>query len=62
MISEVIPQDYIVEKFFQYAGYPKYKKITDIPEEEWPAFWGPKPKPKKGNFFVNKDAYDNIND
>jgi hypothetical protein len=44
------------------SGYmnPKYKKITDIPEEEWPAFWGPKPKPKKGNFFVNKDAYDNM--
>ena len=31
-LSEVIPQEYIVEKFYQYAGYPKYKKLTNVYE------------------------------
>ena len=31
-LNEVIPQEYIVEKFYQYAGYPKYKKLTNVYE------------------------------
>ena len=25
----IIPQDYVVQKFYQYAGYPKFKKISN---------------------------------
>lgn len=28
----VIPQEYIVHKFFQYAGYPRHKKTTNVYE------------------------------
>ena len=28
----VIPQEYIVHKFYQYAGYPRFKKITGVYE------------------------------
>lgn len=28
----VIPQDYIIHKFYQYAGYPRHKKITNTYE------------------------------
>lgn len=28
----VIPQEYIIHKFYQYAGYPKYKKSTNVYE------------------------------
>ena len=31
-LNDVIPQEYIVEKFYQYAGYPKYKKLTNVYE------------------------------
>lgn len=27
-----IPQEYIVQKFYQFAGYPKFKKITNVYE------------------------------
>ena len=30
----VLPNTYIVQKFYQYAGYPKYKKISFV---EWKA-------------------------
>ena len=58
MISEVIPQDYIVEKFFQYAGYPKYKKITNVYEGGCPLCregksWGK----KRRLYFVAKENY-----
>ena len=29
---EKIPQEYIVQKFYQYAGYPKFKKIANVYE------------------------------
>jgi len=32
----ILPQDYIVQKFYQYAGYPKYKKITNTYEAGCP--------------------------
>ena len=58
MISEVIPQDYIIEKFFQYAGYPKYKKITNVYEGGCPLCregksWGK----KRRLYFVVKENY-----
>ena len=58
MINEVIPQDYIVEKFFQYAGYPKYKKITNVYEGGCPLCregksWGK----KRRLYFVAKENY-----
>ena len=28
----ILPQEYIVQKFYQYAGYPKYKKISNTYE------------------------------
>lgn len=28
----MIPQEYIIHKFYQYAGYPKYKKSTNVYE------------------------------
>ena len=27
-----IPQEYIIQKFYQYAGYPKFKKISNVYE------------------------------
>ena len=58
MISEVIPQEYIIEKFFQYAGYPKYKKITNVYEGGCPICregksWGK----KRRLYFVVKENY-----
>ena len=35
-LNDVIPQEYIVEKFYQYAGYPKYKKLTNVYERGCP--------------------------
>ena len=32
----ILPQDYIVQKFFQYAGFPRYKKITRVYEASCP--------------------------
>lgn len=32
----ILPQEYIVQKFYQYAGYPKYKKITNTYEAGCP--------------------------
>lgn len=28
----ILPQEYIVQKFYQYAGYPKYKKLSHLHE------------------------------
>ena len=58
MISEIVPQEYIVEKFFQYAGYPKYKKITNVYEGGCPMCregksWGK----KRRLYFVAKQDY-----
>jgi len=32
----ILPQDYIVQKFYQYAGYPKYKKTVNTYEAGCP--------------------------
>jgi hypothetical protein len=32
----ILPQEYIVQKFYQYAGYPKYKKTTNTYEAGCP--------------------------
>jgi hypothetical protein len=32
----ILPQSYIVQKFYQYAGYPKYKKISNTYEAGCP--------------------------
>ena len=58
MISEIVPQEYIIEKFFQYAGYPKYKKITNVYEGGCPTCregksWGK----KRRLYFVVKEDY-----
>ena len=58
MISEVISQEYITEKFFQYAGYPKYKKLTNVYEGGCPICregksWGK----KRRLYYVVKDNY-----
>lgn len=58
MISEVIPQEYIVQKFFQYAGYPKYKRLTDVYEGGCPICregksWGK----KRRLYYVVKENY-----
>jgi len=58
MISELVPQEYVVEKFFQYAGYPKYKKITNVYEGGCPTCregksWGK----KRRLYFVVKEDY-----
>ena len=33
---EKIPQEYIIQKFYQYAGYPKFKKISNVYEAGCP--------------------------
>ncbi len=52
----LIPQDYTVQKFYQYAGYPKYKKISQVYEGSCPICregksWGK----KKRCFYLVKD-------
>lgn len=32
----ILPQDYIIQKFYQYAGYPKFKKISNAYEAGCP--------------------------
>jgi len=32
----ILPQEYIIQKFYQYAGYPKFKKITNTYEAGCP--------------------------
>jgi hypothetical protein len=34
---EKIPQEYIIQKFYQYAGYPKFKKISNVYEAGCPS-------------------------
>ncbi len=29
---EKVPQEYIIQKFYQYAGYPKFKKVSNVYE------------------------------
>ena len=43
----ILPREYIVQKFYQYAGYPRFKKFTNVYEAGCPicregASWGKK--------------------
>ena len=58
MINEIIPEGYVAEKFYQYAGYPKYKKLTNVYEAGCPICregksWGK----KRRLYYVVKDNY-----
>jgi hypothetical protein len=52
----IIPQEYAIQKFYQYAGFPKYKKITNVYEASCPICregksWGK----KKRCYYLLKD-------
>jgi len=32
----IVPQEYTIQKFYQYAGYPKYKRLTKVYEASCP--------------------------
>lgn len=54
----ILPQEYIVQKFYQYAGYPKFKKISNTYEAGCPicregSSWG---KKRRAYYLVEKDA------
>lgn len=51
-----IPQEYIIQKFYQFAGYPKFKKITNVYEGGCPTCregksWGR----KRRLYFIVQD-------
>ena len=55
---EKIPQEYIIQKFYQYAGYPKFKKISNVYEAGCPSCregssWGRK---RRLYYIVDDDA------
>ena len=57
-LNNVIPQEYIVEKFYQYAGYPKYKKLTNVYEAGCPICREGKSWNKKRRlYYVVKEEY-----
>lgn len=52
----IIPREYIVQKYYQYAGFPKYKKIANIYEGSCPICregksWGK----KKRSYYLVED-------
>jgi len=53
----ILPQDYIVQKFYQYAGFPKFKKLSNVYEASCPICregrsWGK----KKRCYFIVSDG------
>ena len=57
-LNNVIPQEYIVEKFYQYAGYPRYKKLTNVYEAGCPICREGKSWNKKRRlYYVVKEDY-----
>lgn len=53
----ILPKDYVVQKFYQYAGYPKFKKITNVYEAGCPICregksWGRK---RRCYFIIEKN-------
>ena len=51
----ILPQDYIVQKFYQYAGFPKFKKLSNTYEASCPICregksWG---KKKRCYYVIN---------
>lgn len=54
----LLPKEYIVQKFYQYAGYPKFKKITNVYEAGCPicregGSWG---KKRRCYYIVDKNS------
>lgn len=54
----ILPQDYIIQKFYQYAGFPKYKKIARTYEASCPVCregrsWG---KKKRCYYLIEDNA------
>jgi len=54
----LLPKEYIVQKFYQYAGYPKFKKITNVYEAGCPICregnsWG---KKRRCYYIVDKNS------
>jgi hypothetical protein len=52
----ILPQDYIIQKFYQYAGFPKYKRLTQVYEASCPICregksWGK----KRRCYYIVKD-------
>jgi len=53
-----IPQEYVIQKFYQYAGYPKFKKISNVYEAGCPVCregnsWGRK---RRLYYLIEDDA------
>lgn len=53
----ILPNEYVVQKFYQYAGYPKFKKITNVYEAGCPVCregksWG---KKRRCYYIVEKN-------
>jgi len=56
MLDKVIPDSYIIEKFYEHAGYPRYKKTTNVYEGGCPLCreghsWGK----KRRLYYIVKD-------
>lgn len=54
----ILPQEYIIQKFYQHAGYPKFKKISNTYEAGCPicregSSWG---KKRRSYYLVEKNA------
>lgn len=54
----IVPQEYTIQKFYQYAGFPKYKKLTNVYEASCPICregksWG---KKKRCYYLINDNA------
>ena len=57
MLDKVIPDSYIIEKFYEHAGYPRYKKTTNVYEGGCPLCregnsWGR----KRRLYYIVKDS------
>ena len=57
MLEKVIPESYIIEKFYEHAGYPRYKKTTNVYEGGCPLCregnsWGK----KRRLYYIAKES------
>lgn len=57
MIMTTLPEDYVLQKFYEHAGYPKHKKITNVHEAGCPICqeghsWGK----KRRAYYIPKEA------
>lgn len=56
MISTELPEEYVLQKFYEHAGYPKHKKITNVHEAGCPICqeghsWGK----KRRSYYIPKE-------